>query len=129
MSQVERRRPFKFVFEQGRDLNQQMKGSAKNDAIDKSMNAEARHEEYRAEDLPKIIHSRCKCGQEKMLVGLQACHDEPTDRKDDRANQVQAHQFCKQLALLWAKAGCDADLSIHNLLRKNGDNNGCTACN
>src|SRR6266496_2884561 len=106
-----------------------MKGSAKNDTIDKSMNAEARHKEDRAENLTNVIHDGCKRGKKKMLIGLQACHHEAADGKDNRTNEVQAHEFCEKLTLFRAKTRCDAKLSVHDWPSKDSNNDSDGASN
>ena len=56
-----------------------------------------------------------------MLVGLQGRHHQTADGKNDRADQIQAHQFRQQLTLLRAEARRNAEVGIHDLLRKNGN--------
>jgi len=61
-----------------------------------------------------------------MLVGLQACHHQAADRKYDRADQIELHQFSDQHSLFRCETGDDD--GIHDLLRKDGDQDGCQPC-
>src|SRR6185503_5522763 len=121
MSQIQRGSPFEFVLEQSRDLNEQMQGRAQDNAIDEAINTKARHKEERAENLTDVIQGGRERRKNKMLVGLQACHHQTANRKYDRADKIQTHEFCKKLALFCTKTRCDTELCIDDLFRKNGD--------
>ncbi len=127
MTNIERGRPAEAVHEQARNLNQQMERRAEHDAIDQTINAEARHKKDRADDLTDVVHAGRERGQNKMLVGLQRRHHQTADRKDDRADQVEAHEFCEKFALFFAEAGRNAEVGIHDLLRKDGNDDGESA--
>ena len=124
VTQVERGCPAEAELEQRRDLDEQVQRRAEDHAVDQAVDAEARHEKDRAEDLADVVHDGRQRGQDEMLVGLQAGHHQSADREDDRANQVEAHQFGQQGALVRAEARCDADFGVHDGLGENGDEDG-----
>jgi len=66
--------------------------------------------------LTDVVHGGRERGQEEMLVGLQARHHQPADREDDRADEVQAHEFSDEQALFCREAGNND--GIHDLLRE-----------
>src|SRR5215216_398360 len=112
MAQVQRGCPLELIFEQGRDLNQQVQGGAENYTIDETLNAKTRREIDRTDDLTNVIHGWRQSGEQEVLVGLQACHHQTTDRKDYRADEIQPHQLSKQLTLFCTKARRDPKFGI-----------------
>src|SRR5215212_7843634 len=124
MSQVERGSPFKSISKEGRNLHKQMEGCSENDAVDQAINTEAGHEENCPENLTDIIQNGRKRRKKKMLIGLQACHHKPADGKDDSTDEIQSHEFCKQLTLLCTEPRRNANLRVHDWLSKNGNEDG-----
>ena len=83
-----------------------------------------RHKKNCAKDLPDVVHDGRHGGKNKMLIRLERSHHQSADRKDERADQIQTHQFSEQCALLLPKARRDAEFRIHDRLGKDGDQNG-----